>query len=100
MQPPTMPPPPITHLPSPTPPPPANLSTNPCLCRFQFIVLAASGGTLACYLIAAASHGAVIALMMVLVQYLYLMPTYINIFSMFSFCNMHDISWGTKEGTC
>lgn len=27
-----------------------------------------------------------------------MLPTFINMFSTYSFCNMHDISWGTKEG--
>jgi len=27
-----------------------------------------------------------------------MLPTFVNLFSAFSFCNMHDISWGTKEG--
>ncbi|KAI8803323.1 chitin synthase-domain-containing protein, partial [Cladochytrium replicatum] len=29
-------------------------------------------------------------------QYLFLLPTYINVFQIYSFCNLHDISWGTK----
>lgn len=31
-------------------------------------------------------------------QYLLLLPAFLNIFPIYSFCNMHDISWGTKEG--
>ncbi|KAI9048597.1 hypothetical protein LZ554_007430 [Drepanopeziza brunnea f. sp. 'monogermtubi'] len=30
------------------------------------------------------------------VQYLLLTPTYINILNVYSFCNTHDITWGTK----
>lgn len=30
------------------------------------------------------------------VQYLLLMPTYINIVNVYAFCNTHDITWGTK----
>ena len=33
-----------------------------------------------------------------MVQYLILVPTYINIFNVYAFCNLHDISWGTKSG--
>ncbi len=44
-------------------------------------------------------HGELTTLMFVMPQYLFMLPTYANIFSVFSFCNMHDISWGTKEGT-
>lgn len=29
-------------------------------------------------------------------QYLILLPTYTNIFMIYSFCNLHDVSWGTK----
>lgn len=30
------------------------------------------------------------------VQYLLLSPAYINVLAVFAFCNIHDISWGTK----
>ena len=30
------------------------------------------------------------------VQYLLLSPTYINVLNVYAFCNVHDISWGTK----
>jgi chitin synthase len=33
------------------------------------------------------------------VQYMLLFPTYINVFMVYSFCNLHDISWGTKGAT-
>ncbi|KAL0077362.1 glycosyltransferase family 2 protein [Phycomyces blakesleeanus] len=29
-------------------------------------------------------------------QYLLLLPTYINILNVYAFCNTHDVSWGTK----
>ncbi|KAJ3056048.1 Chitin synthase, class 1 [Rhizophlyctis rosea] len=29
-------------------------------------------------------------------QYLILLPVYINIFMIYAFCNLHDVSWGTK----
>lgn len=29
-------------------------------------------------------------------QYLLLSPTYINVLNVYAFCNVHDISWGTK----
>ena len=61
--------------------------------------MAASLGAFICYFTAALLHGALFTLMLVIVQYLYMLPTYVNMFSIFSFCNMHDISWGTKEGT-
>jgi chitin synthase len=33
------------------------------------------------------------------VQYLLLMPTYVNVLNVYAFCNTHDISWGTKSQT-
>jgi chitin synthase len=31
-----------------------------------------------------------------MVQYLLILPTYNNMFMIYSFCNLHDVSWGTK----
>lgn len=30
------------------------------------------------------------------VQYLFLLPSYVNILLIYAFCNLHDVSWGTK----
>ncbi|KAI8071512.1 glycosyltransferase family 2 protein [Gongronella butleri] len=30
------------------------------------------------------------------IQYLLLLPTYVNILNVYAFCNTHDVSWGTK----
>ena len=67
--------------------------------RFDYLVIAASLGAFTCYFLSALIHGELTQLMFVMPQYLFMLPTYANIFSVFSFCNMHDISWGTKEGT-
>lgn len=29
-------------------------------------------------------------------QYLLLLPSYVNILLLYAFCNLHDVSWGTK----
>ncbi|KAJ3339091.1 Chitin synthase, class 2, partial [Kappamyces sp. JEL0680] len=34
-----------------------------------------------------------------MVQYLVLFPTFINVFMVYSFCNLHDVTWGTKGAT-
>ncbi|KAJ3029489.1 UNVERIFIED_CONTAM: Chitin synthase, class 2 [Siphonaria sp. JEL0065] len=31
-----------------------------------------------------------------LLQYLLLLPSYVNILNVYAFCNLHDVSWGTK----
>ena len=33
-----------------------------------------------------------------IMQYFVTVPTFMNLFPIYSFCNMHDISWGTKQG--
>jgi hypothetical protein len=60
--------------------------------------MAASVGSFACYAASGILHGAFTSLMVAMPQYLCMLPTYVNMFTIFSFCNMHDISWGTKEG--
>ncbi|KAI5124112.1 hypothetical protein M0805_000926 [Coniferiporia weirii] len=30
------------------------------------------------------------------IQYMFLLPSYVNILMMFSMCNLHDVTWGTK----
>ncbi|KAJ3071793.1 Chitin synthase, class 2, partial [Quaeritorhiza haematococci] len=30
------------------------------------------------------------------VQYLFLLPSFVNILMVYAFCNLHDVSWGTK----
>ncbi|KAJ3196839.1 Chitin synthase, class 2 [Irineochytrium annulatum] len=31
-----------------------------------------------------------------MIQYLFMLPSFINILMVYSFCNLHDVSWGTK----
>ncbi|KAJ3064834.1 Chitin synthase, class 2 [Podochytrium sp. JEL0797] len=31
-----------------------------------------------------------------LLQYMMLLPSYVNILNVYAFCNLHDVSWGTK----
>lgn len=50
------------------------------------------------YFFAAALHGRLLEMGSVFVQYLVSQGLFINVFSIFSLANVHDISWGTKEG--
>lgn len=34
-----------------------------------------------------------------IIQYLLLAPSYINVINVYAFCNVHDVSWGTKGST-
>ncbi|KAF9900434.1 Chitin synthase, class 1, partial [Lobosporangium transversale] len=33
------------------------------------------------------------------IQYMFMVPSYVNILNVYAFCNIHDISWGTKGDT-
>jgi len=56
----------------------------------------ATGFTAGCYFLVAAFHGEFSAVCLTFPSYIFMMPTFFNIFSIYSFCNIHDISWGTK----
>lgn len=51
------------------------------------------------YLVSAAFHGQLSHIVICMVPYLLLFPSYINTMTIFAFCNVHDISWGTKGQT-
>lgn len=60
--------------------------------RFSTTILVASGGAFASYAVSAAIHGELMTTVAVFFQYMFMLPTYVNMFTIFSFCNMHDIS--------
>eukprot|EP01138_Halocafeteria_seosinensis_P007332 gb/GECG01007496.1/.p1 GENE.gb/GECG01007496.1/~~gb/GECG01007496.1/.p1 ORF type:complete len:2327 (+),score=325.61 gb/GECG01007496.1/:1-6981(+) len=61
------------------------------------LVISLSGfGT---FFIAALLYGRFFGMLSTFLQYLFLLPTFLNIFTVYSFCNLDDISWGTKEGS-
>lgn len=50
------------------------------------------------YMAGAILHRQILAVVSVFLQYIFMMPTYLNIFTVYSFANLNDISWGTKVG--
>lgn len=50
----------------------------------------------AVYFTSAAIHGQLPWVVGSFVQYYVMVPVFINIFTVYSFCNIHDVSWGTK----
>jgi len=56
----------------------------------------ASLSAIGLYFVAAFIHGELIPIVLTFPQYICMLPTFINIFNIYSFSNMHDISWGTK----
>jgi len=62
-----------------------------------FIVISVFA-TFGMYFLAALIHGQAVHVVGSMLQYLAMMPTYITVFTVYSFCHLNDISWGTKEG--
>ena len=58
-----------------------------------YVFTALVGGV---YLIAGVVHCELHHLLFSVLQYMMLLPTFVNILSIYSFCNLHDLSWGTK----
>lgn len=46
------------------------------------------------YLISGLIYGQAAHVISCLVQYLLMLPSYINTLSIYAFCNSHDVSWG------
>jgi chitin synthase len=59
----------------------------------------AVGSSYAMYLLASLIHLDPWHIFTSMVQYMLLLPTYTNIFMIYSFCNLHDVTWGTKGAT-
>lgn len=49
------------------------------------------------YIIGAVLHGELLSLLATFIPFLFMMPTYLIMFPIFSFMNVNDISWGTKD---
>ncbi|KAI9905543.1 hypothetical protein PsorP6_014241 [Peronosclerospora sorghi] len=52
--------------------------------------------TVGVYFIGPALHGEVHHIFMTFTHYTSLIPSFVNIFTIYSFCNLQDLSWGTK----
>lgn len=55
--------------------------------------------TYALYFIASILHLKPMHMFTSFFQYLLLSPSYVNVLNIYAFCNLHDISWGTKGST-
>lgn len=49
------------------------------------------------YAIGAVIHGEPSFMVTSFLQYLLLSPSYINVLNIYSFCNIHDVSWGNRD---
>ena len=96
---------PATHT-----PPPFALACGQCIsfspavlarsydsCRLdagQIMLLAIF--SLGCYFIAGALHCELGAISGSFLQYFFMLPFFVNVLQIYSICNLHDLSWGTK----
>lgn len=62
---------------------------------FRNIVLSLLS-TYGLYFVGSLMHGQPWHMITSFIQYLFMVPTFINILSVYAFCNTHDVSWGTK----
>jgi len=65
---------------------------------FRDIVISL-GATYGLYIYSSILHAEPWHLLTSFLQYMFLLPSTINILSIYSFCNLHDVSWGTKGQT-
>lgn len=63
--------------------------------NFRDLVIS-MGSTYILYFLASFLYGQPWHMFTSFIQYLLLSPMYINILNIYAFCNIHDISWGTK----
>jgi chitin synthase len=62
-------------------------------------LIISTASTYALYLIASILHLKPMHMITSFLQYLLLSPSYVNVLNIYAFCNLHDISWGTKGAT-
>ncbi|SPQ93389.1 unnamed protein product (mitochondrion) [Plasmodiophora brassicae] len=60
------------------------------------VLIAALAGSVGLLLIAATMHGDIVVVLGNFLQYFLVAPVFLVIFPVYSICNLHDISWGTK----
>ncbi|KAA0168994.1 hypothetical protein FNF31_00155 [Cafeteria roenbergensis] len=66
--------------------------------ELDIIVLIAAVVTFAVYGLCSALHWRLDVATASIAQYLFMLPTFVTTFAIFSFSNLQDISWGTREG--
>ncbi|KAL4252465.1 Chitin synthase [Abortiporus biennis] len=68
------------------------ISTNK---TFRDIVISLAG-TYGLYLVGSLLHFEPWHMITSFIQYMFLLPSYVNILMMYAMCNLHDVTWGTK----
>lgn len=53
-------------------------------------------GTMGLFLLTMVINCAVVTVMRGILQFVFMIPTYINVFLIYSICNIHDCTWGNR----
>ena len=61
-----------------------------------FVLFAACASTFVT-IVCSIVHGQFFAVIPTMIQYLFMLPTFMNMFIIYSFCNVHDVTWGTRD---
>lgn len=61
-----------------------------------FVLFAACASTFVT-VVCSIVHGQFFSVIPTMIQYLFMLPTFMNIFIIYSFCNVHDVTWGTRD---
>jgi len=70
----------------------ASVVSNPAFLDIFITIM----GMVGCYFLISLMHGDPWHMITCSIQYLLLLPVSINILPIYAFCNIHDVSWGTK----
>jgi len=65
----------------------------------SYVITVAACASIGCFFVAGVLHNELTAVSFSFLQYMFMLPTFTNVFTIYSFCNIHDISWGTREET-
>lgn len=63
---------------------------------FQYEAIIAAVLVIGVFFIGSLLHCEIHHILMTFIQYMALLPSFVNILMVYSFCNLHDLSWGTK----
>jgi len=66
--------------------------------NLPIIVLVAASSSFFVYGVCSALHWRLDVIVLSIAQYMFMLPTFVTSFAIYSFSNLQDISWGTREG--
>lgn len=62
-----------------------------------FVLILYAGFSLFCFFLTALVHGQFFNILRGILQFIAMLPCYINIYLIYAFCNVHDVTWGLRN---